>query len=314
MPLEALGDDEMVGWCAESADAFVHSLPRPLLGVLRWLRRPGDPNARVWGQGSFEGLCYTPLSTAGHQRTGARERVVQAASKHQAFLHVELDALATRVIFDEAGAASGVEYLKGARLYRAHPTCSEAPGERREVRASREVVLCGGAFNTPQLLMLSGIGPATHLREHGIPVRVDLPGVGSNLQDRYEVAVTHRMQRRWNVLDGARFERDDPLWQRWSNSRKPVPRWRRWRGPDSGMYGSSGAAIAMIRRSAPDVPEPDIFCMALPTRFEGYSHGYSKVIRRTPRLSDLGSAEGAHAQSRRHRQVALGRPTATRRW
>ncbi len=279
MPLEALGDEEMVRMVAESAHEFVHSLPNPLLSILRWLRRPGDPNARVWGQGSFEGLCYTPLSTSGHQRTGARERVMQVASKHKEFLHVELDALATRVIFDQAGTASGVEYLKGARLYRAHSVCSDSPGDRREVRASREVVLCGGAFNTPQLLMLSGIGPAAHLREHGIPVRADLPGVGSNLQDRYEVAVTHRMQRAWSVLDGARFERDDPLWQRWSDSRRQVPLWRRWRRPDAGMYGSSGAAIALIRRSAPALPEPDIFCMALPTRFDGYSHGYSQVIQ-----------------------------------
>ena len=279
MPLEALGDEAMVQMVAGSARMFVDALPRPLLSVLRWLRRPGDPNARIWGEGSFEGLCYTPLSTAGHQRTGARERVKQAASEHRDFLHVELDALATRVIFDSDGAACGVEYLKGARLYRAHPACSVSPGERREVRARREVVLCGGAFNTPQLLMLSGIGPAAHLREHGIPAKADLPGVGGNLQDRYEVAVMHRMQRPWTVLDGARFERDDPLWQRWSDSRRQVPLWRRWRRPDAGMYGSSGAAIALIRRSAPALPEPDIFCMALPTRFEGYAHGYSRIIQ-----------------------------------
>jgi len=279
MPLEALGDEDMVRVVAESARIFVHSLPRPLLSILRWLRRPGDPNARIWGQGSFEGLCYTPLSTAGHQRTGARERVKQAQNEHPDLLHVELDALATRVIFDSEGTACGVEYLKGARLYRAHPACSDAPGERREVRARREVILCGGAFNTPQLLMLSGIGPAAHLRDQGIPVRVDLPGVGCNLQDRYEIAVTHRMRQPWNVLDGARFERGDPLWQRWSASRMPVPLWRRWRRPDAGMYGSSGAAIALIRRSAPALPEPDIFCMALPTRFEGYSHGFSQIIR-----------------------------------
>ncbi len=68
------------------------------------------------------------------------------------------------------------------------PAPSGDAGEPREVRATREVVLCGGAFNTPQLLMLSGIGPADELRAHGIDVRVDLPGVGRNLQDRYEVA------------------------------------------------------------------------------------------------------------------------------
>ena len=278
IPIEALGDEAMLRLVAESARAFVGGLPNPLLSVLRWLRRPGDPNARTWGQGSFEGLCYTPLSTQGHQRVGARERVKQAAAGREDFLHIELDALATRVIFDNQGAACGVEYLKGARLYRAHSPCSDIPGERREVRARREVVLCGGAFNTPQLLMLSGIGPAAHLRDHGISVRADLPGVGSNLQDRYEVAVTHRMQQPWEVLNGARFEHGDPLWRRWSESRMHVPLWRRWARPNAGMYGSSGAAMALIHRSTTAAHEPDLFCMALPTRFEGYSHGFSQVI------------------------------------
>ena len=140
-------------------------------------------------------------------------RRAQAANPDR--LHIELDALATRVLFDADGRACGVEYLKGERLYGAAAAPSSAPGIRREVRARREVILCGGAFNTPQLLMLSGIGPAAHLRDFGIPVRVDLPGVGRNLQDRYEVAVTHRMRRPWALLEGARFERGDPLWRRW---------------------------------------------------------------------------------------------------
>ena len=267
VPLGALGDDEMVGMVSDSARTFVRSLPHPLLSALHWLRGSGDPNARPWGRGSFEGLCYTPLSTSGHRRVGARERVLQAAAAHPERLHIELDALAARVIFDAAGAACGVEYLKGPRLYRAHAAPSDAPGEPRQVRARREVVLCGGAFNTPQLLMLSGIGPAAELHAHGIPVKVDLPGVGRNLQDRYEVAVTHRMRRPWRVLEGARFERGDPLWQSWNESR-------------SGMYAASGAAMALIRRSAPSQQEPDIFCMALPARFEGYSHGFSELIRR----------------------------------
>ena len=266
MPLEALGDDEMVRMVGETARTFTGSLRNPLLSALHWLRGKGDPNARPWGRGSFTGLCYTPLSTSGHRRMGARERLMQAADRHPDRLHIELDALATRVMFDADGAACGVEYLKGQRLYRAHAAPSDAPGERRAVRARREVILCGGAFNTPQLLMLSGIGAADELRAHGIEVKVDLPGVGRNLQDRYEVAITHRMRRPWAVLEGARFERDDPLWKSWNGSR-------------AGMYASSGAAIAMVRRSDPALPEPDIFCMALPSRFEGYSSGFSKLIR-----------------------------------
>ena len=74
-------------------------------------------------------------------------------------------ALTTRVLF--AGTrATGVEYVQGGRTARAE--------------AAREVILCGGAFNSPQLLMLSGIGPAEHLRGLGIECRADLP-VGRNL-------------------------------------------------------------------------------------------------------------------------------------
>ena len=273
VPIEALGDEEMVDLLAKTTTAFARSLPHPLLSAWHWLRGMGDPNARPWGGSSFEGLCYTPLSTSGHRRVGARERVRQVAADHPQRLHIELDALATRVIFDAGGAACGVEYLKGQRLYRAHAAPSRAPGELRQVRARREVLLCGGAFNTPQLLMLSGIGPAAELRAHGIPVRVDLPGVGRNLQDRYEVAVTHRMRKPWTSLEGAIFERGDPLWQRWHESR-------------SGMYAGSGAAIGLIRRSQTTLPEPDIFCMALPARFEGYAAGFSELIRQhTDRLT-----------------------------
>ncbi|WP_428422504.1 GMC family oxidoreductase [Methylibium sp.] len=267
VPLEALGDDDLVDTVRGTARVFAKSLPTPLLSAVHWLRGMGDPNARPWGGGDFEGLCYTPLTTSGHARVGARERLLQAAADHPGRLHIELDALATRVLFGADGAASGIEYLKGERLYRAHAVPSAGPGERREVHARREVILCGGAFNTPQLLMLSGIGPAAELRAHGIAARVDLAGVGRNLQDRYEVAVTHRMRRPWRVLDGARFEHGDPLWQRWNDAR-------------SGMYASNGAALAMTHRSDRAGAEPDLFCMALLAQFEGYRDGFSDLIRR----------------------------------
>jgi len=274
LQIEALGDEQMVGLVAETAKAFTRTLANPLGSALRWLRGgAGDPNAKAWGRGSFEGLCYLPLSTAHGRRMGARERLLDAAARHPERLHIETEALATQVLFDASGAACGVEYLKGPRLYRAHANVNPGPGERRQVRARREVILCGGAFNTPQLLMLSGIGPAAVLNSHAIPLRVALPGVGSNLQDRYEVAVTHLMPRPWELLQHASFTRGDPLWQRWSRNGK-------------GLYGSSGAAVGLVHRSSAGAQDgqdrqagPDIFCMALPARFEGYAQGFSKLIR-----------------------------------
>src|SRR6266508_1124338 len=144
-------------------------------------------------------------------RMGARERVLETAQKYPHRLKLELNALATRVLLDGRNRAIGVEYLRGERLYRAHRRPSDGSGERREVRASREVILAGGAFNTRQLLMLSVIGPRETLERHGIGVRVDLPGVGKNLQDRYEVSVVNRMNFDcWEVLQGATLAKGDP--------------------------------------------------------------------------------------------------------
>jgi choline dehydrogenase len=267
-PSEALADDALMKLIFGSMELSARGFPRSLHTLLSMLRWQGDPNSRAWGKRNFQGVCYTPLTTLDHARQGARERVLDVASRLPARLHVELDALATRVLFDPGGAATGIEYLKGARLYRGHAEAAAGAGVRRQVLARREVILAGGAFNTPQLLMLSGIGPAGHLRTHGIPVRMDLPGVGSNLQDRYEVAVVSRMARPWQVLRNAQFNTDDPVYRKWRDLRK-------------GVYITNGAAVAIARRSFRNRPVPDIFCMALVERFAGYFPGYSKVFAET---------------------------------
>jgi choline dehydrogenase-like flavoprotein len=270
MPLSVLGDDSLVRVLHDTAWTFTAGLPTPLLSVLRWLRGGlGDPNQRGWRGAGFEGICYTPLATAGHRRHGVRELLLDVVRRHPDRLRIETGALATRVLFAADGGADGIEFLAGESLYRAHARPSQAAGERREARARREVILCGGAFNTPQLLMLSGIGPAEELAAHGIPVRVDLQGVGRNLQDRYEVAVTHRMREPWEVLQGARFDRDDTLWRHWHNG-------------EQGMYASNGAALGVVQRSQGarrNGHDPDLFCMALLARFEGYFSGFSGWIR-----------------------------------
>ena len=265
MPLQVLDDRRLMATLTESAFAALHGSSRPVQALRQLVESRLDPNDWRVLRSNADGLCFTPLSTDRHQRVGTRERLLDVAARHPDRLRIELNALATRVLFDADNRATGVEYLKGERLYRAHPGASGNAGEARIVRAGREVILAGGAFNTPQLLMLSGIGPREAIERHGMSVRLDLPGVGANLQDRYEIGVVNRMAKPWRVLDGADFTRGDRLFGEWSRHRR-------------GMYISNGAALALSLRSGPDLPVPDLFCMALLAKFEGYFPGYSRVI------------------------------------
>jgi choline dehydrogenase-like flavoprotein len=226
-----------------------------------------DPNEWRLVEENAEGIRHIPLSTLHRARNGTREFLLNTAGKYPDRLTLELDALATRVLFDETNRAIGVAYLKGAKLYRASSSPNTSAGESRTVHVSREVILAGGAFNTPQLLMLSGIGRRDDLARHGIPVRVDLPGVGTNLQDRYEISVVYRLKSGWESLEGAEFIRHDPHGRMWKNSR-------------TGAYASNGVALAIIKRSAPKRPLPDLLILAMRNRFTGYFPGYSNWIKR----------------------------------
>lgn len=223
-----------------------------------------DPNDLRWS-GIAGSLCYTPLTTNQHARFGTRERLLAVQARYPDRLRIETHALAARVLFDDSNRARGVEYLKGERLYRAHADFNRNLGERREIRAAQEVILAGGAFNTPQLLMLSGIGPRGAMAPHGIPVRYELNGVGRNLQDRYEVSVVNRMVKPWSVLEGGQFNTTDPLYQEWARTRDSI-------------YSSNGAALALTAASVPERATADLFCMALLARFRGYWPGYSREI------------------------------------
>ncbi|XP_063884863.1 glucose dehydrogenase [FAD, quinone]-like [Scylla paramamosain] len=114
-----------------------------------------------------------PDLTVRHGRRGSTSAsyILPAAKKRN--LHVVLNAQVTQVLFNRDKRAVGVKYVQF--------------GQEKQVMARREVILSAGALNSPRLLMLSGVGPAQHLRSHGIPVLLDLPGVGQNLQDHPSV-------------------------------------------------------------------------------------------------------------------------------
>jgi choline dehydrogenase len=120
-----------------------------------------------------DGVGYHQTTTRNGKRCSTAVGYLRPA-RGRANLQVVTNALSEKIIV-EGRRAVAVSYREGGGL--------------KTARARREIILCGGAINSPQLLMLSGIGPAAHLAQHGIAVVQDLPGVGQNLQDHYSAPI-----------------------------------------------------------------------------------------------------------------------------
>ena len=183
------------------------------------------------------------------------QRNGQRCSAATAYLHPALsrpnltvltDALVTNVII-EGGHATGVRYLHH--------------GEPQTARANAEVILSGGAVNSPQLLMLSGIGPAEHLIEMGIDVHADLRGVGGNLSDHPVLPVI------WST------PKIRGLWEKASNT--SLLRWQlTHRGPLTSNVAESGG----FAHSEPGLPAPDLQLHVLPAPYQ--NQGLADPARR----------------------------------
>ncbi|HEX3919645.1 MAG TPA: GMC family oxidoreductase N-terminal domain-containing protein [Caulobacteraceae bacterium] len=189
---------------------------------------------------SQEGVAYYQLTVKNGQRCSAAVAYLHPAMDRPN-LRVETRALTTRVLF-EGKRAIGIEYSQG--------------GEIKTAKAAAEVILCGGAINSPQLLQLSGVGPAALLHGQGLPVVSDLPGVGENLQDHYVITSTFRLKEGTvsvnELTKGARFvgETFKYVFQR------------------KGLLTLSAAHIAVFCKSRPDLAGPDIQFHVLPATMD----------------------------------------------
>jgi choline dehydrogenase len=179
------------------------------------------------------------------QKRGARWSAADAYLRPAvAFGHVtvETGALVTRIVI-EAGRAVGVEWSAG--------------GHGRSARAGAEVVLSGGAVNSPQLLMLSGVGSAPHLRELGIDLASDLPGVGENLQDHLAAPAV------W-LTEGTTSLHDH----------ENLASLLRWQARRNGPLASTIAEACAFVRSRPGLPAPDLQFHVAPAAF--VDHGFAE--------------------------------------
>jgi choline dehydrogenase len=233
----------------------------------KFLRKELDPNSWVINSKDTEGFYNIPQATRNGRRRAPRDLIRETAAALPNNLIVKTNTLVTRVLF-RGKDAIGVEYLEGAHLYRADPQAAPdgpEPGPRKVMYASGETILAAGAFNSPQILKLSGIGPADELHKHGIEQIVNLPGVGENLQDRYEVGVITQMNSDFNLTQNCTPGKpSDPCMAQFEQGK--------------GVYTSNATFAGHIRKSDPARPVPDLFIFGLPVPYQGYYPGWSKPL------------------------------------
>ena len=178
------------------------------------------------------------IDPKGHRASASRAYLHPAMSRPN--LEVLTEALTHRVLI-ENGRAVGVEYFRDGQLQRVH--------------AEREVILAGGAYNSPQLLLLSGIGPADELHEHGIRTEVDLQGVGKNLSEHPAVMLQFAANHPVTFLRELRWDRAALSAAQWALFGK---------GPFATQINSCNVVI----RTAPELEQPDIQLMCNPIRMD----------------------------------------------
>ena len=192
--------------------------------------KAGIPETEDMHGDNPEGIApaETTIDRFGRRHSTARAFLRPAMKRKN--LTVMTHALATRVRV-ENGRATGVEYLRNGKFAYA--------------AASREVVLSGGAYNSPQLLMLSGIGPSDELRKHDIPMLVDLPGVGKNLAEHPLISIQVETKEPIAVLRHLRLDR-------------AIVKGAQWFFTGAGLFSNNGNSAGLFTRTRPELERHDV--------------------------------------------------------
>jgi len=226
---------------ARGADAF-HGVGGPLNvsdqptrfelsdAVLDACEQAGIPRNPDFNGAQQEGCGYYQTTTSNRRRWSSAKAYL-APAKSRPNLTIRTGAQATRILFDNARAI-GVEY-------------HTAQG-RRVAHARKEIVVSGGAYGSPQLLLLSGLGPAEHLQDKGIAVVRDMPAVGSNLHDHFNTYLSWRCAKPITLND---------LENSWPRKIAAAARYALSR---SGPMASNGIHAGLFTRSDPRLERPDL--------------------------------------------------------
>ncbi len=196
----------------------------------------GIPTNPDFNGATQEGAGFFQTTTRRGRRASTAYSYLRSAQR-RSNLRIETEALAQRILFDGRRAV-GVEYRQGVEV--------------KTARARKEILVSGGAYNSPQLLQLSGVGPADLLRKHNIDVVLDMPGVGNDLQDHMQVRVVMRCAQKVTLNDIV----NHPVRRVLAGARYAAFR----KGPLTIAAGTSGAFF----KTSPRLASPDIQVHFLP--------------------------------------------------
>jgi len=246
------GDDAYRGRTGPMKVAFYDTILPITHRFVEAARQAGYPLSPDLNGATTDGICYSQMSRRGRFRhSSATAFLGRARGRNN--LRIETGVLATRLLFD------------GRRCV---GVAGRRDGQDFVARARREVIVSGGSINSPQLLQLSGIGPAAHLQKIGVEVIHDLPGVGSNLSDHYAVPVTARVKDATTINQLRRFPRIVVEMAKWALAARGAL-----------TFGATSASV--FARSRPDLASPDLQLMLFPGSFTPLLIG-PPVIERDP--------------------------------
>ncbi|CAI5440603.1 unnamed protein product [Caenorhabditis angaria] len=215
-----------------------------------------------------EGIGYMDMTIHNGERVSASKAYIHPILGKRENLITSSGITCTRVLFD-GNRAIGIEFIRKLNFVGTENIDSYSR-EKIYIQGDGDVILSGGAINTPQILMLSGLGPAEHLRSHGIPIVADLPGVGQNLQDHLEIYVQQECRKPITLYNQSS----------WKFPHNMVKIGLEWFLARKGLGASSHLETGGFVRSSDDVAHPDIQFHFLPStvhedgRVNGSCHGY----------------------------------------
>ncbi len=197
-------------------------------GFLKACEQAGHRRVKDFNGADQEGVGYYQVTQKNHQRWSTASAYLRpAVERNKNNVHVVSGALVERIILDKTR-AMGVRYVVN--------------GRDEVARTEREIILCGGVVNSPQLLMLSGIGPADHIKSVGLRPLHDLPGVGGNLQDHLDAAILQFCK-----ASGVTYDRANQLWSLFKY-------WKDKKGPGTSPIAETGGFLSSQRGlAAPDI-------------------------------------------------------------